>query len=309
MIKSILFGLACSFLMRPVLAQTDTTIIADDTTVVTKKTLMDTTVPFSITTEKIIPNKEPVYKLKPIIDFPLTVVNTAWSLYAFTKIYSKPVTDEDVVLSLNKNDINWFDRWGVRPYSPRLDKIAYIPFNASMPLPLIFLIPKKTRKDFFKLTFLYLEAMSITGLLYTGSTYLVDRYRPYVYTSETPMEQRINGGGKNSFYAGHPALVATSLFFGAKVLSDYYPDSKIKWLFYTIAGGVTATTVYWRQRGGMHFPSDLLLGITQGALTGILVPHFHKHRLVKDPNLSLSPFFNGQSHGLSLVYKLNANNH
>jgi membrane-associated phospholipid phosphatase len=174
-----------------------------------------------------------------------------------------------------------------------------------MGLPLLFLIPNKTRKDFFKLTFLYLEAMSVTGLLYSSSTYFVDRYRPYVYSSETTMDQRVNGGGKNSFYAGHPALVATSLFFGAKVLSDYYPHSKVKWLFYTIAGGVTATTAYLRLKGGMHFPTDLLLGVTQGALAGILVPHFHKHRLIKDPNFSLAPYFNGESHGLSLVYRLN----
>src|SRR5204862_7767079 len=135
------------------------------------------------------------------------------------------------------------DRWAVMPYSPHLDKIAYIPFNASMPLPLLFLIPQKTRKDFFKLTFLYLEAMSITGLLYTGSTYLVDRYRPYVYSSGTTLEQRMNGGGKNSFYAGHPGPVATSLFFGAKVFSDYYPHSKIKWLMYTLTGSFTASTI------------------------------------------------------------------
>ena len=146
--------------------------------------------------------------------------------------------------------------------------------------------------------------MSITGLLYTGSTYLADRYRPYVYSSGTTMPQRINGGGKNSFYAGHPALVATSLFFGAKVFSDYYPHSKIKWLMYTLAGSVTAYTTYLRHRGGMHFPSDLLIGVTQGTLTGILVPHFHKHKIIKDPNLSLLPYSNGFNHGLALVYKL-----
>ena len=71
-----------------------------------------------------------------------------------------------------------------------------------------------------------------------------------------------------------------------------------------MAGAVTATTAYLRHRGGMHFPSDLLLGVTEGTLTGILVPHFHKHRIVKDPNLSLLPYSNGLNHGLALVYKL-----
>jgi len=302
MMKTELAGLIFIFIGLQANAQNDSTA---STVVVDNSTNVRDTIPvLSFNVAEAPVKKQPVYKLKPIVDVPLTAINAAWTLYAFTIIYSKPLSDPEKVLSLNKNDINWFDRWAVRPYSPHLDKLAYIPFNASMALPLVFLIPGKTRKDFFKLTFLYLEAMSITGLLYTSSTYLVDRYRPYVYSSGTTMDQRINGGGKNSFYAGHPALVATSLFFGAKVLADYYPDSKFKWLFYTIAGGTTALTAYWRHRGGMHFPSDLLLGVAQGTLTGILVPHFHKHKIVKDPNLSLLPYSNGFNHGLALVYRL-----
>ena len=305
MMKTLLGGFVCLLLVSPSFAQNDSTITTPASTDTTVTKIIADTIPVLSFDGKMQPNgRQPVYKLKPIVDVPLTAINTAWTLYAFTKIYSKPVSDLETVLNLDQNNINWFDRWAVRPYSPHLDKLAYIPFNASMALPLIFIIPKETRKDFFKLCFLYIEAMSITGILYTSSTYFVDRYRPYVYSSGTTTEQRINGGGKNSFYAGHPALVATSLFFGAKVLSDYYPDSKFKWLYYTIAAGATGLTAYWRHRGGMHFPSDLLLGVTQGTLTGILVPHFHKHKLIKDPNLSLLPYSNGFDHGLALLYRL-----
>jgi len=299
MFKTVL-SLCCFCLCSSIYAQHDTTIVAKDSLVPAIDTIP---ISHAVYTQNSVTN-QPVYKLKPAIDVPLTAVNTAWSLYAFTKIYSKPVTPEETVLSLDKNNINWFDRWGVRPYDANLDRISYIPFNAAMPLPLVFLVTKKTRQDFFKLTFLYLEAMSITGVLYTGSVYLFNRYRPYVYSPETAMEQRVNGGGKNSFYAGHPALIATSTFFVAKVYSDYYPQSKIKWLLYTLAGSVTVFTAYLRQKGGLHFPTDLLLGVTQGALTGVLVPHFHKHKIIKDPNLSLVPYYNGESHGLSVVYRL-----
>jgi len=185
--KTILTGFICLFIYSQINAQNDSTTTTD-----AAYRAADTIPMLSFSSQEIPVKNQPVYKLKPIVDFPLFAVNTAWTLYAFTKIYSKPPTDAEVVLNLNKNDINSFDRWAVRPYSPHLDKLAYIPFNASMPLPLLFLIPQKTRKDFFKLTFLYLEAMSITGLLYTGSTYLVDRFRPYVYSSGTSMEQRMN---------------------------------------------------------------------------------------------------------------------
>lgn len=245
----------------------------------------------------------PVYKLKPARDIPVFLVGAGWSGYAFTKIYSKDRSSESEILSLNKRDINGFDRWAVRPYSEKVSKNSNYIFHGAMPLPFLFLAFTDTRKDFFKLSFLYLEAMSITGLFYTGSVYFTDRFRPYAYSEETPIAWRTRGGAKNSFYAGHVALAATSTFFMAKVYADYNPDSKIKWLFYGLAGAATGTMAYLRHRGGFHFPSDIILGVTQGTLTGILVPHFHKHKLIKDPNLSLLPYSNGQENGLALVYK------
>jgi len=247
--------------------------------------------------------KQPVYKLKPARDILVFSVDATWSGYAFTKIYSKDRSSESKILSLDKNDINGFDRWAVRPYSEKLGSTSNVIFHGSMPLPFLFLLCKNTRKNFFKLTFLYLEAMSITGLLYTGSVYFTDRFRPYTYSNETPMTWRTRGGAKNSFYAGHVALVATSTFFMAKVFADYNPDSKIRWLMYTLAGAATGTMAYLRHRGGFHFPSDIILGITQGTLTGILVPHFHKNKLITDPKLSLLPYSDGRANGLTLVYK------
>ncbi|PWU24321.1 PA-phosphatase [Candidatus Cerribacteria bacterium 'Amazon FNV 2010 28 9'] len=247
--------------------------------------------------------RQQIYKLKPGVDIPIFVVGAGWSAYAFTKIYSKSPSTEEEILALNKNDINGFDRWAVRPFSESLDRISYYPFFASMPLPFLFLFGN-TKKDFFKLSGLYLEAMSITGFLYTGSVYFTNRYRPYAYTDESSMEQRTRGGAKNSFYAGHVALVATSTFFMAKVYSDYHPESNAKWVFYTLAGTTTAVTAYLRYRAGQHFPTDLLLGIAQGTVTGLLVPHFHKNKLLKNNNLAILPFSSGRNVGLSMLYKL-----
>jgi len=271
-------------------ARVDTTAITHDTTPVMLMQPVENDKPL------------PVYKLNPAVDIPITAVGTAWSLFAFTKIYSKDESSGEQILSLKKSDVNGFDRWGIRAYHKRADDISYIPFYAAMPMPVFFLLDNKMRKDFFKLSFLYLEAMSITGLLYTGSTYMVDRYRPYTYHEGTDFDYKRRGGAKNSFYAGHVALVATSTFFFAQVYSDYHPDSKVKWLFYSIAGAATAGTAYLRYYSGQHFPSDFLLGITQGTLTGILVPKLHKSKWMKDHNVSLYPLI-GPSKGLAVVYK------
>src|ERR1700739_3382384 len=67
----------------------------------------------------------PVYKLKPAVDIPIVAVGTAWSLYAFTKIYNKPPSTVEQIENLKISNINVFDRWAVYPYSQSLDKISY----------------------------------------------------------------------------------------------------------------------------------------------------------------------------------------
>ena len=57
--------------------------------------------------------------------------------------------------------------------------------------------------------------MAVAGLLYTGSVYANDRYRPYAYNSTVDMSERTRGGAKNSFFAGHVPLAGTSTFFMA----------------------------------------------------------------------------------------------
>lgn len=244
-----------------------------------------------------------VYELRPAVDIAIIAVGTVWSAYAFTKIYNKTPPSIEQIQSLNKDNINAFDRWAVYPYSKSLDKISYYPFYASIPYPLIYLLTEKnTRKDFFKIAFMYWEAMSITGLLGTNATYHINRFRPYAYSDETTMEKRTGSIAKNSFYAGHVQVVATPTFFMAKVYADYNPDSKIKWVFYGIASIATGATAYMRLRGGEHFPTDILLGTATGALTGILVPQFHKKKIKKDSGMSIMPYSDGEINGFVFNY-------
>lgn len=245
-----------------------------------------------------------VYKLKAASDIPIMAIGTGWSLYAFTKIYSKDKSNEETILSLNKNDINSFDRHGADVFHPKASDHADMIFYGSMPLPVILMLDKEIRKDAFKIAALYLEAMSVTGLLYTGSVYLNDRYRPYAYNPDVPMAKRTRGGAKNSFFAGHVALVGTSTFFMAKVWNDYHPHSKARWLPFTLAGLATGTVGYLRYRGGEHFLSDIGLGIIVGTLSGILVPHVHKNKDITDRRLSFTASYMGDAPQFGIVYKL-----
>ena len=242
-----------------------------------------------------------IYKIKPSVDVPIVAVGTIWSSYTFTKIYNKGQSSTEKILSLRKEDINSFDRWAIYSYSKSMDKLSYYPFYAAIPLPLIYcLTSKDTRHDFLKITFLYWEALSVTGLFGTSATYFVDRYRPYAYDPNTDIEKRKGANAKNSFYSGHAQIVAVSTFFIAKVHADYHPSSKSNWIYYGVAGVATGTTAYLRLRGGQHFPSDILLGTALGTLSGILVPQFHK---VKNPSLSVIPYMEEDKKGLTFIYQ------
>jgi membrane-associated phospholipid phosphatase len=265
-------------------------------------TIKSSIISHDINSAKSFNTRQKFYKLKPLVDVPIVAIGTGWSLYAFTKIYTKDSSTTEEILSLNKNDIPAFDRWATKYWNPKSYNSGNALFYAAMPLPLVVsLVDNKLRKDYFKLSFMYLESMSITGLLYTGSVYFVDRHRPYAYNPNVDMSQKVRGGAKNSFYSGHVALVASSTFFTATILSDYHPNSKFKWLYYTLAGATTATMAYTRLKAGQHFPSDLLLGIAQGTLTGILVPKLHKSKFVND-HVSIAPLI-GDQRGVAVAYR------
>ena len=249
-------------------------------------------------------SKIPVYTIKPKVDIPLFVAAAGWTFYGFAQVSNKDGSSQAKVESLQKSSIPWYDRWAVRPYNRSVDKLSYVPFDAAMPFPLVFCaFDKKMRKDYWKLTFLYAEAMAITGALYTSATHYLSRYRPLVYSSESPMDVRTSSNARNAFFAGHVALVATSTFFVASAYDDYHPDSKFKWVMYGIAGAATLTTGYLRHRAGEHFPSDILVGTVVGTMSGLLTPRLHQTKLIKNKNLSIIPFA-GRSQGLAMIYKL-----
>lgn len=244
-----------------------------------------------------------IYRIHPAVDIPATAAAVAWDLYGFSQVSQKPGASQARVEALSKNNIPWFDRWAVRPYNRSVDKLSYVPFYVAMPLPLIvFGLDKKTRKDFWKLTFLYGEAMTMTGVLYTSATHYVNRFRPLVYSSESPMNVRTTGNARNAFFAGHVALVGTSVFFVARVLDDYHPDSHLRWLYYGLAAAMTGVTGYLRHRAGEHFPSDIALGTAVGTASGLLTPSLHRIGHTH-PRLTILPF-SGQGHGLAAFYRL-----
>jgi membrane-associated phospholipid phosphatase len=251
---------------------------------------------------RMLPN-QPIYKINYRTEVPVTVVAAGITLLNFSGISKKENSTEAQIENLDKNNIPFFDRWTVHVYSKSIDQTSYIPFYVAIPLPLLCLADKKMRKDFWKIGYLYLEALAATGVVYSTAVNLTNRYRPFTYESGSPMDLAVESNSKKSFFAGHVALVATSTFFMAKVYADYHPDSKLKWVFYGGAGALTAATGIMRNLAGMHFLSDVLLGATVGTLSGLLVPSLHKIKPGKTPHLTILPF-GGTGAGFTAIYRI-----
>jgi len=248
---------------------------------------------------------EKMYYIHKAIDYPVTLVVGLESIYALSVIYSKNPTSVNDINNLNKNNIPVFDRWSTKYYDPNIDRISYYPFYGVMPLPLILLFDKRIAKDKGTVGMLYLEAFAFEGFLYTSSGYLANRYRPFVYNSSLPVKDRVNGNYRNSFFAGHVAVVANATFFTAKVFNDYHPKAGIRWVLYGGAALATMGMGYLRLTAGQHFPSDIFTGALVGTACGILTPAIHKNRDFKKQKWSMSPgIFDKGETGFTFTYKL-----
>jgi len=207
--------------------------------------------------------------------------------------------------TLNRNDINKFDRGATYNHSISAANTSdYITYS-SIVLPLLFLGEKSTRNDIFNLILLAAEVGSIT----TGITHItkntVNRARPYTYNSSFSINERRDEKSRVSFYSGHASTTAAYSFFVAKVINDYHPEMKKGYRIglWSFAALIPASTSYFRVKAGKHYPTDVITGFTIGALVGFLVPQLHKKREHKKVSYYLSPYNFDGANGLSLTCK------
>ncbi len=243
------------------------------------------------------------YKTTFKTDAPIIIAGLGLAYWGNTLIKNKKPLTQAELATKTKDKIPFFDRGNAGNYSNNLNKVSYIPMLASFPLPLIMMVANKNeRKNASQLLVMYLEAEAITGALYTMTNGLTSRPRPLVYSTTTPIGERLNKNNQRSFYAGHTASSASATFFAAKVFSDLNPDSKAKPIVWVVAAAIPAVVAYMRYQSGFHFLSDNLLGYGLGAATGILIPKWHKSKVHKD--VTFFPQIGKDFRGISFVYNI-----
>ncbi len=153
------------------------------------------------------------------------------------------------------------------------------------------------RTGFGTLLVLYAETLALTngGTLFAKG--VSSRYRPYVYSDRAPLEEKLSGDSKRSFFSSHAANIAAGFFFSAKVYSDYNPGSRITPYIWAAAIGGSLAGSSLRVEAGRHFPSDVAAGAVWGGIVSYSVLHFHK----KNTNILVMPFSDNRQTGVLFV--------
>jgi hypothetical protein len=259
---------------------------------------------------KVDTTKPAVYKINPVSTILIGVAATGANMIAINNVlHNKPELSVAEIQAANRDILNGFDKWALNQDPTKRDHF-YSLSDHGLTITLAasaatFLFNKKTKKDWLRLALMYYQTQFLTFAFYDFSFFgplFQNRLRPIVYYDYFTIDQRKGGNQKNSFYSGHVANATAATFFAVKVYSDYHPEiGNKKYLLYGLASVPPLVTGWLRVKALAHFPSDVMAGFLIGGTFGILIPELHR---IKNKNVQLNTFYNGQSGGLSLTYNL-----
>lgn len=250
---------------------------------------------------------ESLYKVNVKWELPVAASFLGASYWGFRTLDHRAALNADEVNKLNIYNVNSFDRPVIfndpNGYA-HAQEVSDFFLNFSIVSPVILALDKRVRKDWVNIGSMFLVAHAVDNAIYFGAVLAVDRARPLTYNTDYPIELRTGDAKNNSFFSGHVSFSATSTFFAAKVYTDLHGIKGWKrLLIYTGAAVPPSLVGYYRMKAGKHFRTDVLLGLTIGAASGILIPEFHRVKN-KDSRVSLSPFYMGGYSGFTASVRL-----
>jgi membrane-associated phospholipid phosphatase len=209
--------------------------------------------------------------------------------------------NQNGILSLEYDDLPGIDQGAIYNWSPGISSASDKLEKFGLLYPLTLLALKPIRKEAGTFMILFGEALSLNTLATTLTKTLAQRTRPFVYNPDVSDEIKFTKDAKKSFFSGHTSNVASMSFLTAKIFSDYFPDSNWRYPVWAFSATLPAVTGYLRVKAGKHFPTDVMIGYTFGALVGYFIPEFHKS--AKGPiSIQMHSDLNTGGSGLAVVY-------
>ncbi len=216
------------------------------------------------------------YKLNLATDITLPTLSLGMIGTAFLLERKRPALSIAEINKLDRNSISVFDRNATYNWDPVAAKWSDGIMYGTGILPLLFLIDKRSRKDYGKVAMIYTEVFLVNVAITNLTKELVKRKRPYVYNPNAPLSKKLEKDGSHSFFSGHVSLVSSMSFGFAQMYSDYYPNSPAQPGVWFAAAALPFATAILRNKAGKHYWSDVIVGYLVGATVGILIPRLHK---------------------------------
>ncbi len=125
---------------------------------------------------------------------------------------------------------------------------------------------------------IYAESLSFAMFLNATAKYLVQRPRPYVYSTDPAVMRMVEAQEKDShlsFFSGHSTLVFTAAVAGSYLHGAQSRDEASRATLWGVELAMASATASLRVRAGKHFYSDVVLGALVGAGVGATVPRLY----------------------------------
>jgi len=223
---------------------------------------------------------------------------TAAAGFLFYRSVSSPTSSE--VNQLSRGSINWFDRNATYNYSEKADKTSDILYGVATVAPFALFTDKTMRDDWKTITLMYLETWSFIGGTSMLAKGTIERFRPFIYNPDVPLNKKLNSDAKMSFFSNHTATAFASAIFISTVYCDYNPDSELKPYIWAGSLIIAGTVGFLRYEAGAHFPTDIIAGAILGSAIGYGIPWMHR---IGEQDVSVIPYAPYAEYGLTVQVK------
>ncbi|GAF02205.1 phosphatase PAP2 family protein [Saccharicrinis fermentans] len=193
-------------------------------------------VSINVTSQNSDNNSNSVYRVNKYVEIPAIGGLFVASFYGFRYLSDKGGLTQNELSSLNTKDIWWFDRWAAEQDAAKRNDFHHTSdmlLNGALALPVILGLDKGIRNDWLDILVMYVELHGINNTVYVSGASSFYRKRPFVYSDDVPLDERMAKETENSFFSGHASTSAAAAFFAATVYSDYHPElgNKKYWLY------------------------------------------------------------------------------
>jgi len=210
----------------------------------------------------------------------LIFISSALAVDLSNNYFDRKIIEAPTNLELNaldEDDIPFFDRIGLQPYSSTLkdfsDYSAYLAIGSTL-----YCLYENDKDVLLNNLIVFSEIMIAQSAIAKWTKTLTQRYRPYVYDKVVSCDRKKQRNSQHSFYSMH-----SSTAFAAATSGYYYYSINNGHNFlmgFLLFGSASATAIF-RVAAAQHFPSDVIVGAVVGSSISYIICKYHQDKKLK----------------------------